>query len=235
MKPYSHNALSVEFQAFIWSFGIMKKVTLLIVLACVVVGVCMVSLVRSGISLRSALLIKPSEWSQENSQEAAQAVFYRLFPAFQSRDLLVVGVDQPTPRVTEFLEHLKANASDFYKKPIKTFDDSQILTAQAELESCAKTCWVFTETQSTSDIAPMPSVLQLAGLDEKNRFTLSIFEFEGYDEKLIPTCEQQKRLTLECLKNLAIKEAQRKMKDPNKKYFFMKQYLERDYFLFIQK
>ena len=34
---------------------------------------------------------------------------------------------------------------------------------------------------------------------------------------------------------LAIKEAQRRMRDPAKKYFFLKQYKDRDFFLFFKK
>ncbi len=167
--------------------------------------------------------------------EISQAVFYRMFPEFQTRDVFVVGVDQPSPRIQEFIDKLKAHAETYHKNKIEIFDDETLLSAKDKVANCSKTCWVKTETQSTSDIAPMPSVMQLAGLDDKNRFTLSVFEFDSFDESVIPMCEKQKHLTLDCLKHLGIKEAQRKMRDKSKKYFFLKQYNERDFFLFLQK
>jgi hypothetical protein len=203
-------------------------------MACVLIAGCMIYLFKSGISVRSQTLIRPSELHGD-MRPVAQAVFYRLFPEFQDRDVFVIGVDQPSERVKAFIEDLRVESETFHKNKIEVFDDENLLTAKSRLMTCSKDCWVLTETQSTSDIAPMPSVMQLAGIDERNRFTLSIFEFDSYDEKLIPDCEKQKLLTLECLKNLSIKEAQHKMRDKDKKYFFLKQYLERDYFLFLQK
>lgn len=212
----------------------MKKVTGLLILASLVIAGCMIYLLSRGGSLRSAVMIRPSVL-HETMDETARGVFARLFPDFQNRQLLVIGVDEPSPRVQEFIAKLKTQSEAFHKNKIITYDDEQLLTAAPVISDCNKNCWVITETQSTSDIAPMPSVLELAGLAEKDRFTISIIEFSDYDQSVIAQCEEQKRLTLDCLKNLAIKEAQRKMKDPAKKYFFMRQYNTRDYFLFFQR
>lgn len=167
--------------------------------------------------------------------DVSQVVFYRLFPEFQDKELLVIGTDKPSDKAKLFIANLKKQVETNNKISIKTYDDTNLLSAQGELQSCKQTCWIFTEARSTSDIAPMPSVLQLAGLEEKKRFTLTIIEFDQQDPLVLQQCEKQKRLTLECLKNLSIKEAQHKMREPNKKYFFLKQYLERDFFLFIQR
>jgi len=211
-----------------------KKVTHLIVIGCAVIASIMIYLFKSGISVRSQTLIRPSP-IEGDMAKVSQAVFLRLFPEFEDRDVFVIGADKPSPGVSEFIAKLELEAEDHYKKKVQVFDDDHLLSSQNEFSSCSKTCWVMTETQSTSDIAPMPSVMQLAGLNEKNRFTLSIFEFDTYDPAVIPKCEKEKRLTLECLKNLAIKEMQHQMRDHSQKYFFLKQYLDRDYFLFIQK
>ena len=203
-------------------------------MACLMIAGIMVYLFKSGISVRSQTLIRPS-LTDNDMAKVSQAVFLRLFPEFEDRDIFVIGADQPSPAVRDLIAKLQIQAEDYYKKKIQVFDEDHLLPAQSELAKCSKTCWVLTDTQATSDIAPMPSVLQLAGLDDKNRFTLSIFEFDTYDATVIPKCEKEKRLTLDCLKNLAIKEMQHQMRDPREKYFFLKQYLERDYFLFIQK
>lgn len=180
------------------------------------------------------MLIRPSIMD-EKLDEVAQGVFYRLFPEFQNRDLVVIGVEASSERVTDFVHKLKNHVESFHKNQIEIFNEEGLLNSHEKLKNCSHACWIMTEAQSTSDIAPMPSVLELAGLNEKNRFTLTIFEFDSYNEEIIPACEKQKRLTLECLKNLAIKEAGRKMKEKDKKYFFLKQYNSRDYFLFFQK
>jgi hypothetical protein len=211
-----------------------KKVNYLIFLGLAIITGCMLYLIKSGISLRSSTLITPSEMD-ESMAEVSGAVFSRLFPEFQNRDLLVIGAEHPSPRVMAFINHLKLQSEAYHKNKIEIFDDDHLLGARDRIRSCSKSCWVLTEAQSTSDIAPMPSVMELAGIGEKNRFTLTIFEFDSYDPALIPNCEKQKRLKLSCLKNLAIKEAERKMHNPKKKYFFLKQYNSRDFFLFFQR
>lgn len=56
----------------------MKKVSVLIALASLVILACMVYLLRSGISLSPAVLIKPSHFSSQ--EMIAEAVVQRLFP-----------------------------------------------------------------------------------------------------------------------------------------------------------
>jgi hypothetical protein len=57
-----------------------------------------------------------------------------------------------------------------------------------------------------------------------------------YNNELVPDlCENQKRLTIDCLIPLSVRDVKKKIKDPTQLYFFLRKYNDRDYFLFVQQ
>lgn len=206
-------------------FKAMKKIFLLFALCFSIIGGCMVYLMWSGISLRSATLIKPSV-VDPGYKKVTEALVYIMFPAMQEMDYAIIGLPENREMGAEVLRSLNEAMTTLLKRPVM---------ASYKTAECGPPCLLMLENQPAHQLEGNPWIDQNMKSAGKKFFTLTIIEFDNYDEAVIPECEKQKRLTFNCLKNLAIKEAQRKMKDPAQQYFFLKKYNHNDYFLFIEK
>lgn len=206
----------------------MKKIIFILSLASLIMVGAMIYLVKEGVSLRAATLIKPSEVSA-NDTNVSHAVAYRLFPDFQSHDLIVVGVPEEESRLQVLAEQIAIEAEKLLGQPIHRASD------KLNLQACAKLCWVKVKPEEAQELEKnsyIESVIQPLG---RSYFTLNLIEFTDYDHSAVTACEKEKRLDLKCLVALSVKEAQRKMKDQNKRYFFMKKYEDRGNYLLLQK
>ncbi|HEX7672826.1 MAG TPA: hypothetical protein VF412_01575 [Bdellovibrio sp.] len=207
----------------------MKVITTILVVAFLIITGAMISLIKRGVSLRPSTLITPSEVSA-NLQNISHGVAYRLFPDFQSYDLFVVGVPADNAELQQIAKDIKAQAEALLKQPIHE------AAGKADLQNCAKPCWVTVTPDEAQELTPgNPYIEQTVLPLNRNYLTLTLTEFTDYDHGIISQCENEKRLDFPCLKALSIQEAQRKMKDPKKRYFFLRQYRDHEHFLFIQK
>ncbi|MDG0815503.1 hypothetical protein [Bdellovibrio svalbardensis] len=206
----------------------MKKIIAMLSLASLIIMGAMIYLVKKGVSLRADTLIKPSEIST-NDTNVSHAVAYRLFPDFQSHDMIIVGVPEEDSRLQVLAEQIAIEAEKLLGQPIHRAADKM------HLQDCGKLCWVKVKPEEAQELEKnsyIPSVIQPLG---RTYFTLNLLEFSGYDAEALSACEQEKRLDLKCLVTLSVKQAERKMKDPNKRYFFMKKYEDRGNYLLLQK
>lgn len=191
----------------------------------VIAGV-MSSLVNRGISLRVATLIKPSEFY--STKQVAAALAARLFPELQSKKWLIYSIkensenNQSTIAREVFVELLKETQNS----PVGEY---KVRVAE---EECDKHCVFLDETLQTEKIF---NELFAKRLDEEKSdvFRLSVSQFSP-NEEFPAECENMQRLNEKCIRAISIRDSLRKMKDPSKKYFFLKKYNHNQYYLFIQ-
>ncbi len=203
----------------------MKKVTWLVIGLCLIITAAMISLFRSGISLRVATLIKPSEFHSVDG--VAEALVVRLYPEFQSKKILIVvttdneGKAWAIPLLVSLRERLQAT-------PLK--GDMEFLT---QAQDCVKKCVFYNPSEELAREIREKFQTELTA-EKSPVFRLHIWQFSR-EEAWKPQCESMHRLTEECVRAVSIRESLRKMKDPKKKYFFLKKYNHNEYYLFLEK
>lgn len=201
----------------------MGKVTLGLILASVLVTICLVYLTRSGVSLRPATLIKPTVIKTE--QNVTDAVVNRLFPEFKENDTLLIGLP-PNKQAAEFLNLLQESYKKHFKK------EARIVNGPEELKECKEACWLPLPPSSAHALRTNAFIEdQIKPLD-RSYFTMTLFQFST-QEKLPKRCRQQQRLSLTCIRTLSVAEFKRKMSE-DQKYFFMRKYLDKNVFVFMQ-
>lgn len=182
----------------------------------------MMSLLNTGISLRVATLIKPSEIS--STKQVAQALVIRLFPELQTKKWLIYSFENDSTRARELLVDMLAEVK---KTPVGEY---QVRVAS---EECSLHCLFLDETpQSHEAVKKFFSTK----IDEEGSdvFILKVSEFSS-EESFIEECESMQRLDEKCIRSISIRDARRKMKNPEQKYFFLKKYNHNQYYLFLQK
>lgn len=205
----------------------MKTLTIVLGIAFAIISACMIMLTKRGVSLRSLALIKPSE-IQNFPKGVAEAVVHPLFPEFTAKDIVLVASDDN--------ERLKALADEIRLTAGKRLGvEYHVASDPRNLQDCAKPCWVNVSHEKAQQLVPNEYIDQVIRPMARPFFTLNLTEFDNYDASKVEQCESEKRLDPECLTTLAIKAAQRKMRDAGKRYFFMQKYNLSDYFVFIQK
>lgn len=218
-QPWNFNQLSGH-------LPMMKKVTLGIFAMVLVIAGVMSSLVNRGISLRVATLIKPSEFY--SSKQVAIAMAARLFPELQSKKWLIYSINEnsESKHSTIAREVFVELLNETKNSPVGEY---QVRVAEDE---CDKHCVFLDETSQTQQIS---NELFAKRLDEEKSdvFRLSVSQFSP-SEEFPAECETMQRLNEMCIRAISIRDSLRKMKDPSKKYFFLKKYNHNQYYLFFQ-
>lgn len=210
----------------------MKKIVLLMTLSFAGIALCMVYLVKSGISLRSAPLISPSVMS-DDFHNVSDSVMNRLFPDFQTARYVVLGFLPETPVSKALLERLEAAYEKTFGMKPRIFRDAAAVTVE-ELRSCETSCWIVTEAAKANELTPNELIDTKIKPLGRAYFTLTWIPFTQ-DQTVSDFCLNEKRLTFDCLVPLSVHGAQKKMKDKTKRYFFLRKYNEGDHFLFTQE
>ncbi|HEY8271505.1 MAG TPA: hypothetical protein VIG33_11505 [Pseudobdellovibrionaceae bacterium] len=209
----------------------MKKITILLCLAFILISACMLYLVKVGVSLRSAPLIAASVISPDR-QNIAEGVVFRLSPEFQNAHYVLWGFLPLSPESQKIFELLKAEYEKIFRQPVHVLANAETASAE-EIRTCEKPCWLLLPMDKANELTPNELInLKIRPLGE-NYFNVTWVPF-AKREQVSSHCMAEKRLTLECLRTLAIEESQKKMK-PGAQYFFMKKYNEKDFFLFFQE
>lgn len=206
----------------------MKKITALLILAFIIISACMIYLIRSGVSIRSAALIRPSVISTDG-RNMSNGLVIRLAQQLKNTHYIVWGFssdsdlfDQAQEEFEKLFPHLKVSRLQLGPQ-----------TTAEEIRACPAPCWIVTEPEKAHELAGQTPLPHRSEIAEKSYFNLSVIHFSNA-EPVTAECDSQKRLNYACIKTLSVREAQRKMKKPNERYFFLRQYLEKDYFLFVQ-
>ncbi|WP_413576669.1 hypothetical protein ACLVWU_01365 [Bdellovibrio sp. HCB290] len=210
----------------------MKKIFLIMGLVSVIIAVCMIYLVRKGVSLRSEPLIRPTVISADQRNIANHTVM-RLFPDFQTSHYVLWGVLPESNDTQLLMAHFLEEYYKQFKSPAHVIQDGTKASAE-EIAQCPKPCWIKLPHDLANTLKTNEFIDSKILPTEKPYITLTVMAFNG-DETVSDFCNQEQRLTLDCVAPVAVREIHRKMKDPTQLYFFLRKYNERDLFLFIQK
>ncbi len=207
----------------------MKKIVLILSIAFLLISACMIYLVKVGVSLRSAPIIDVSVISPD-LHNIADGVVFRLSPEFQSAHYVIWGFLPQSEDSQKVLELLKAEYEKIFHTPVHLLEDAETASPE-EIRSCAKPCWLLLPNKKANELTLNDFIdlkVRPLGLDY---FNITWVPFSKVED-VPPYCIEEKRLTLGCLKALAIQEAAKKMKHGHQ-YFFMKKYNDKDFFLFF--
>ena len=210
----------------------MKRLAFILAICFALISACIIYLLKSGISIRSAPLIRPSLMTGD-LRHVARAVILRLSPELQNARYVLWGVPS-TSESQHLIELLRAEAEELHQKPVDLVATAEAMTT-AELKRCKKPCWLLLPAESANELklnSFIASKLPSEQGEKSNHINITLLPFTRGGEAP-ESCVAQKRLTLDCLKILAVHESQRKMRSAEL-HFFLRRYLDRDYFLFTE-
>lgn len=214
----------------------MKYLAGLFLFASLIIAYVMLTLVRGGVALRTAPLIRPSVIHPEQ-ENVARSVVSRLYPDLRATEVLYWGV----PSEGDTWNELRGQLARHYEKilgavphimDLRSSADS--IPAQAEaVRLCPKPCWVVLLDGEAHFLSQESQAYKLDQLVARPALTLTLIRLQRNLE--IPEqCIPEKRISRACLPSVATKDSARKFKDPNAKYFFLRRYNDRDHFLFVE-
>ncbi len=201
---------------------------IILTLAFILISACMIYLTRSGVSIRSAALIRPSIISAEG-HNMANGLVIRMAQDFKNTHYVLWGIASDS----NLFDQAQAEFEKLFPGLRITRLQLSQQTTPEEIRACPAPCWIVTEPTMAHELAGQTTLSHRNEIAEKSYFNLSVINFSKA-EPVTAECDAQKRLDYDCLKTLSIREAQRKMKNPDAHYFFLRKYLDKDYFLFIQ-
>ncbi|QDK43921.1 hypothetical protein DOM22_01455 [Bdellovibrio sp. ZAP7] len=210
----------------------MKKIFTILGLVFIIITFCMIYLVRKGVSLRSEPLIRPTVISADQRNIASHTVL-RIFPDLQQNHYVIWGVLPETPDTQLLMTHFM---EEYYKKlqiPVHIIQNG-LEASTEEIQNCPKPCWIKMPHDQANELSANKFISSKIEPTQKAHITITTMPFNG-DEVVPEYCDQQQRLTLDCVTPVSVREIHRKMKDPKQLYFFLRKYNDRDFFLFVQK
>jgi hypothetical protein len=184
-----------------------------------------------GISLRAAPIIRPSVISLDR-KNIAHGIVYRLSSDFQEARFVLWGILPENTESQKVLALIKEQYEMVFRKPVHIIANAESASAQ-DIQACGQPCWLLLSADKANVLTPNEFVSQKIQPLNEIYFSITWMPFKQV-ETIPDYCIQEKRLTIECLRVLAIAAFQRKMK-PGPQYFFMEKYNEKDYFLFFQE
>lgn len=184
-------------------------------------------LINKGVSLRTAGVIKPSVIEPEVGI-IGSALALRLFPDFSaSDDVFWIYPDQITESEKLEIDRIIEVASKNLKDPRKISDldllSSESVISNQILSECPKPCWIKVSFKKLSELKPT--------------LTAAMFIYANYfNRDMVPSadCDSSKILIAECLIPVSVREVRKKIKTADR-YFFMRRYLDFDFYLLIEK
>lgn len=212
----------------------MKKTVTLLVLAILIISGCVFYLVVKGIGLRSAPLIRPSIISPQY-KNIPHSLVYRLFQEFQNSDFVIWGLSDDAKLNQQLTAEMQSEYEKIFNKSVSVIhmNDKTVDSAIQQIQLCRRPCWVFGPFDKANQLSENNFIQAHQQLFNDSYFTITLIKYHR-NTNVNQRCEKQKRLDLECLTSLSIREVKRKIKLEDQKYFFLRKYNLNDYFLFIE-
>ena len=207
----------------------MKTIVAILSSAFVIIAICMLILVKTGVSLRTAPIIKQSLLA-DDELNITTGIVLRLYPDFQQAEVVIWNIDQNSALVQKNLGLLKNRLEKEFKKSITVLYNGEEIQ-KTDIEICPKPCWIYFKPDSVHEFSKNSWIESLKSITP-HFFTISWNSFMR-DMPFTDECLQEQRLTLECVKEVSVNEVRRKLKKEGR-YFFMRKYLDYDYFLFVE-
>lgn len=209
----------------------MKKIGWLIGLALAIISACMIYLVITGVVLRSAPLIKPTLLKPDFSN-AGHDVILRLYPDFANSHYVLLGLEPMNEERRAFLAALKSEGEKLLGKSVNIRENASAQSRE-DLASCEFPCWLILPEKNANELRPNPFITEKIVTLGRPYMSVSWIDFQR-DEAVSEVCDHEKRLDLECLGPIGVREVARKLKQSSARYYFMRKYNDRDHFLFIE-
>lgn len=209
----------------------MKVIITILALCFTLITASIAYLLHSGVSIRTAPIIKPSIITSD-FHNVPQGLFVRLFPDFQQADYILWGVSQNSREVQTTLSMVKSQYEREFTTPVNFIYDGTTASTK-DIESCPRPCWILFPESSAHELSPNTWINEKLRPLNKTYFTINWIPFKK-GVRVPEYCTKEKRLDLECLKVVSVNEVTSKMKAPDQRYFFVRKYLDSDYFIFIE-
>lgn len=197
----------------------MKIVFTLLATALIISSGVMFFLVKKGAALRPAGVIAPSAYSSK-PELIAESVALRLFPDFQSVKNVIWHIGTP--------EEPFASIPEVTLSKYQTNSKPELIDLRTSTEvTCAENCW-YVQTEGS----PLPEAL---AQKVKAEPSLEIYvQYFDRNEVVSEVCENEKILEFKCIGQVSVREVRKKFKTADS-YFFMRRYLDSQFYLFIEK
>lgn len=197
----------------------MKIVFSLLAAAVLISSGVMFYLVNKGAALRPAGVIKPAEIGTKPDL-IGQSVALRLFPDFQQAKNVIWYLDTEDEVFARIPESTLNNYQTNQKPTLYNLrKESQI--------SCVENCWYI-----QSPDTPMPeALLQKTKAEPSLEIYIQYFD---RNEEVPEFCESEKILEPKCVRPISVREVRKKIKTLAP-HFFMRRYLDSQFYLFIEK
>lgn len=208
----------------------MKVIYWILGICLVIVSACVLYLVKTGIVMRAAPYIKPTN-IESDPAIIGEHLYMRLFPDFQSARYVLWGVHPESEEVQITLSKIR----ELYEKQFRTtinMINAETATEQ-DVANCQTPCWVFFAPEKAHSLVPNEFVHEKIEKVTPMYFSITWVDFKN-PEPVPQNCIDQKFLDLHCLKLVSLEDAQRRFKDHGQRYFFLRKYLDHDYFLFVR-
>lgn len=209
----------------------MKKITVLLALAFLIISACVIYLVRSGVSLRAAPIIRPSIVTS-GDHNIPPSLAIRLSPDFQSAHYVLWGA-LPDGRTEKLMNETKNEYEKLSHRGVTLLQDP-LNASPEDFKKCPAPCWMLVPNDQVNEMLENEFLDQKIRPLQSSHISITMVPFKR-DVEIPEVCLDQKRLTPDCLKPLSIHAAHRKMKEKGQRYFFMNKYQDRDFFLFIEE
>ena len=198
----------------------MKKIAAVFTLVFIVIAACMLYLMRSGVSLRSAPLIKPTLISADHRNIAAHTVM-RMFPELQQSHYVLWGVLPETEDSQMLMNYFLDEYQKRFHLAAHIIRNAENVSVE-EISKCEKPCWLLVSKEVANELTINPFIAEKIVPLKKEFINISFLSFEK-NEAVPEKCDQEKRLTLDCIGPVSVREVDKKLKEPNQRYFFSSQ------------
>lgn len=209
----------------------MKKLTVLLAIGFALITACIIYLIKSGVSVRSSPLIRPSIASKELGN-IAPALVLRLYTQFQNSDFIILGFPQDSKEAEKLLSELTQEFEKAFNRKVHTLPDAANLSRE-EISQCQKPCWLLLPPDQANQLGQNQFIDSHIDLLGQAYFNLTWIYFSR-DTEVPEPCVEEKRLSFGCLAAVSVHEARRKIEKTDARYFFLRRYLDKDFFLFIE-
>ncbi|MFZ3231441.1 MAG: hypothetical protein WA160_14635 [Pseudobdellovibrio sp.] len=202
----------------------------LILAGLVVISVCIASLLKSGIALRAQMLIKPTQITAEK-HTISKSVVLRLFPSFQQSYYVLWSLAQtPESRIT--FNTIKEDYEKISRQSVGVIENFEQASYQ-QISQCPRPCWLISSTGAdVNQLNSNETIEKLIKPLERSFVSVTWVPFKSGLE--VPeACRLEKRLSFDCLKRISVNRSEKKLVK-NQRSFFMNEYNEIDYFLFVE-
>lgn len=197
----------------------MKIIFTLLTLAILVSAGVMIFLLKKGVALRTAGVIAPTEFTLK-PELIGKSIAGRLFPDFQTAKNVIWYIEpeeEPFVSVPEI-------ALRYYQTTSKP---ELIDLRKTDLVKCDENCWYVQSAQRPlSD-----DILKKVKTQPSIEIYIQYFDRNG---AVTEVCENEKILELKCIGPVSAREVRRKLKT-SAPHFFMRRYLDSQFYLFVEK